>query len=73
MFISIDGQHGAGKTFNVNSLQKALESKGYSVSCFSEPSYSPLGKIARCSEEKASVDVAVCLFAADKRQGSPER
>jgi dTMP kinase len=68
IFITFDGQHGAGKTFLVDSLCLALEELGYPVYKTKEPTTSEIGSLARKSEQNFTAETLVCLFAADRFQ-----
>lgn len=65
-FITIDGQHGSGKTTMTNMLYREMESRGYSVVKTMEPTDSEIGILARNGENIYSQEVLVCLFAADR-------
>ena len=72
LFITFDGQHGAGKTYNINNLNAVLIAASYPVVCLKEPSYSTIGNIARQSEETMVPEAVACLFAADRYQQCKE-
>lgn len=68
MFITIDGQHGSGKTFLVDKLCSKLMGMGYPVVKTKEPTDSEIGILARKAENNYSAEVLTCLFAADRLQ-----
>lgn len=65
-FISIDGQHGVGKSHIVNKLCCELIQKGYVVVKTKEPTDSTIGLLARKSENNCIANSLVRLFAADR-------
>ena len=67
-FISIDGQHGSGKSFLVDNLCSKLIAMGYPVVKTKEPTNSEIGLLARKAENVYSAEVLTCLFAADRMQ-----
>ncbi len=65
-FISIDGQHGVGKSHIVNKLCCELTQKGHNVVKTKEPTDSTIGLLARESENSCMAYSLVRLFAADR-------
>lgn len=67
-FISIDGQHGTGKSYIVDRVCGELAARKYHVVKTCEPTDSELGLFARNAENRYKADVLACLFAADRLQ-----
>ena len=68
--ISIDGQHGAGKTYLTDKLFNKLLLMGYPVIRTKEPTDSEIGLLARKAEDRYTAKTLTCLFAADRMQHS---
>lgn len=68
LFITVDGQHGSGKSYLVDKLYSVLISRGYQVIKTKEPTDSKIGILARKAENEYSAEVLTCLFAADRMQ-----
>ena len=67
-FITIDGQHGVGKSYLAEILKERLSAKNYSVAVTHEPTNTEIGILARSSEQVCAGKPLACLFAADRHQ-----
>jgi dTMP kinase len=65
-FITVDGPSGAGKSTAIAKVMRLLTDDGIDVYCTSEPSQSPIGRLARALTDSVTGPALACLYMADR-------
>ncbi len=66
VFITVDGPSGVGKSTVARYLEKYLCGRGRVVTCTTEPSFAPIGELARFGTHEFHGRALSCLIAADR-------